>query len=352
MPNIKIAFWNVENLFDTTASNIAADLDFTPAQGWTEAAYDAKVKNLAAIVRQMHAGQGPDLLGLCEIETKQVVQDLIDEVGRADYRVAHVDSPDIRGIDATLVYSNQVFKDPKASEMEGHLVHLRFPTRDIFQVRLEVKENGSELNVLVNHWPSRCQGQYESEPLRIAVAEHCGRVVDSILKWPRAEFLALPDTKASLAKLNERWNRNVLVMGDLNDEPFARSVLDYLLGSKDLDHVEEELKAGGGKNIPEAKTYLEKMPFLFNCMWPLFGQPDKGTLYFSTATNSMNLLDQFLVSRGLFYGVQGLKMDPASVEIFTPAAMATAKGRPRAFDRKTLKGYSDHFPIQALVQTL
>ena len=352
MPNIKVSFWNVENLFDTTASEIAADLEFTPANGWTQAAYDAKVKNLAAIIKQMHGGLGPDLLGLCEIENKKVVQDLIDEIGRADYRVAHVDSPDIRGIDTTLVYSNQVFKDPQPSDMKGHLVHLRYPTRDIFQVRLEVKANTSELNVLVNHWPSRRRGQYESEPMRITVAEHCGRLVDEILKFPRADFLALPDTNASLMKLNERWNRNVLVMGDLNDEPFTRSVLDYLLGSKDLDHVEEELKPGGGKKIPEAKVYIGGKAYLFNCMWPKLGQPDKGSFYFSSATNSMNLLDQFFVSRGLFYGVQGLKIDPASVEIFTPAAMTTPKGRPRPFDRKTKKGYSDHFPVQAVIQTI
>ncbi|HEY2989329.1 MAG TPA: endonuclease/exonuclease/phosphatase family protein [Candidatus Binatia bacterium] len=352
MPDIKVASWNVENLFDTTASEIAADLEFTPANGWTEAAYAAKVKNLADIIKQMHGGQGPDLLGLCEVENKKVVQDLIDAIGRPDYRVAHVDSPDIRGIDATLVYSNQVFKDPLPSDMKGHLVHMRYPTRDIFQVRLEVKTNGAELNVFVNHWPSRKQGQYESEPLRINVAEHCGRLIDETLRFGRADFLALPDTTASLTQLNARWNRNVLVMGDLNDEPFSRSVLNYLLGSKDLDHVEEELKPGTGKKIPEAKIYLGTKAYLFNCMWPLFGRSDKGTFYFFGATNSMNLLDQFLVSRGLFYGVQGLKIDPNSVAIFTPAVMTTPKGRPRAFDRQTKKGYSDHFPIQAVLQTL
>jgi hypothetical protein len=33
MPEIKIAFWNVGNLFDTTASELATDLEFTPADG-------------------------------------------------------------------------------------------------------------------------------------------------------------------------------------------------------------------------------------------------------------------------------------------------------------------------------
>jgi len=75
--------------------------------------------------------------------------------------------------------------------MRGHVVNLRYATRDIFEVRLRLKGSGTtpELSVLVNHWPSRKNGQYETEPLRINAAEHAGRVVDGYLKYSRAEFL-------------------------------------------------------------------------------------------------------------------------------------------------------------------
>jgi hypothetical protein len=129
-------------------------------------------------------------------------------------------------------------------------------------------------------------------------------------------------------------------------------VLDYLQGTKDLDHLEEEIKAASGKQLPEPGSYLGRRAYLFNCMWSLLGKPDQGTLYFSEATNSMNLLDQFFVSRGLFYGKQKLRMLGDNVEIFTPPVMTTPKGRPRAFDKKTKKGYSDHFPITSIIQTL
>jgi hypothetical protein len=164
--------------------------------------------------------------------------------------------------------------------------------------------------------------------------------------------MQLPDTAARLGELNERRERNVLVMGDLNDEPYNRSLLNYLRETKDLDHLEEGIKPASGKHIPEPKDYLGKSAYLFNCMWPLLGKPDQGTLYFSEATNSMNLLDQFLVSRGLFYGKQKLLMLTESVKIFTPLEMTTPKGRPRAFDRQTKKGYSDHFPITGVIRTL
>ncbi len=353
MPEIKIAFWNVGNLFDTTASELATDLEFTPEQGWTPAAYDAKVKNLAAVINALHGGTGPDLLGLCEVENESVIRDLIKATGRTDLQIAHIDSEDLRGIDCTLLYSDKLFRKPAKSEMKGHTVHLRYATRDVFEVRLRLKGSGTppELIVLVNHWPSRKNGQYETEPLRITAAEHTGRLVDAYLKYSKQEYLT---TKPpfTLDQLKARWNRNVLLMGDFNDEPWSRSILDYLQASKDLDHVEEDMKGAAGGKPPTAENYLKRSAYLFNAMWPQTAIPDRGTHFFSGATNSMNLLDQFIITRGLVYGVQGLKFEPASVAIFDKAPAADARGRPANFDREKLTGSSDHLPITARITVL
>jgi hypothetical protein len=354
MAKIKVAFWNVENLFDITASPIATDLEFTPEQGWTQAVFDLKVENIAAIIQQMHGGEGPDLLGLCEVENKEVIEQLLAAVDNPKYRVAHVESPDIRGIDCSLVYSTDVFSDPSPADMAGHLVHFRYPTRDIFQVRLQVKENDAEINVLVNHWPSRRVGPFESEPQRLTVAERCGQLVDQILKFDRKSYEAMANSAASLEQLNARWNRNVLLMGDLNDEPFNRSVTDYLLASKDLDKVEEELRAESGQSIPALAAYIEKTPVLYNLTWSQLAVPDNGTFFYGFgAANTMNLLDQFIVSRGLQFGASKLKVRPESVEIFRAPDMTTpGKRRPRGFDKTRPGGYSDHFPIQMVIDTV
>jgi hypothetical protein len=352
MTAIKIAFWNLQNLFDTQASVIAADLGFTPAEGWTQAVYQVKIENLAQAIRLMHGGQLPDLLGIAEIETKAVVEDLIAATGRDDYAIAHDESPDIRGIDTSLIYSQNIFELNGAPV--GHLVHLRYPTRDIFEVPLRVIENGAELTVFVNHWPSRRNGIYESEPFRLTVASHCGRLVDQVLKLSRQEFLTLPDAPASLDLLNQRWNRSVLLMGDFNDEPFNRSILEFLQAANGTDHLEEVIRKSGNKNLPAPASYLGRQAYLYNCMWPHLAKPDEGTNYFSASTNSMNLLDQFIISRGLYYGIQGLKMQLESVEIFKPDILCSGeRKRPKRFeffkDGKPPTGYSDHFPIQAVV---
>lgn len=360
---LKVAFWNLQNLFDAQLSPIAADLGFTAENGWTEAVVEAKLDHLAQVIRLMHEGSMPDLLGVCEVENKPLMERLINKLDAERYAVAHVESPDIRGIDVSLMYNKQLFHlDP---EMPPRAVKVtnRFPTRDIFEVPLRLNDTDTELIVYVNHWPSRSMGRYESEPLRMTVANHLGKLIDDKLKVDRVAYLSMPDTDETLQLLNRYWNRNVLVMGDFNDEPFDRSILDYLKASNGTDHLEEAIKAdrysgNDRENTPMPQSYFEEQAYLFNCMWPFLAQPDIGTLYYSGSTNTMNLLDQFMVSRGLYYGEQGLKFDCASVEIFRPDIMSSAqKKRPVRFDFdkngvKPPKGYSDHFPITGRIEVL
>jgi hypothetical protein len=79
-----IAFWNVENLFDREndpnrpselQSRLAGEL-----QGWTATNRDQKIVNLASIIDQMFNGQGPDLLGVCEVENEAIVQRLASQI--------------------------------------------------------------------------------------------------------------------------------------------------------------------------------------------------------------------------------------------------------------------------------
>jgi len=356
---IKVAFWNLQNLFDAQLSAIAADLGFTAENGWTGEVVEAKLDHLAEVIRLMHDGQMPDLLGVCEVENKSLMERLATRLDADRYAVAHVNSPDIRGIDASLLYDRHVFYPHPEMPIRAIKVSNRFPTRDIFEVPLCLHGSDTELIVYVNHWPSRSMGKYESEPLRISVANHLGKLIDDQLKVDRLDYLSMPDTEDTLSLLNQRWNRNILLMGDFNDEPFNRSILDYLKASNSTDHLEEEIKAGRSRDrdyTPTPSSYFREQAYLFNCMWPFLAQPDTGTLYYSGSTNTMNVLDQFMISRGLYYGLQGLKFDCDSVKIFRPEIMSSSrKQRPVAFDYdkrgiKPSRGYSDHFPITGVLE--
>ncbi len=357
MAHINIASWNLQNLFDITVSDIAADLEFTPEEGWDAEALDKKLDNLAEIITLMNGGQGPDLLGICEVENKALLEALVARTGLPNLVVAHQDNPDIRGIDTALIYSSDVFA--LDGEPVGHNIHFRHPTRDVFEVPLRVKSNGARLHCFVNHWPSRSSGQFESEPLRIAVAANCAYLVQDVLKFKHSDYVAMADSAQTLQAINTRFDANVLLMGDFNDEPYSRSVVDYLLAAKDLDHIEEIFKKAAPsarpprQHTPTVRDYLERKAYLFNCMWPQAALSDHGSLHFGQGVNTFNLLDQFMISRGLLLGNSGLKMLLDTVRVFEAPPMASAKKkRPVAFDKKTKKGYSDHFPIEAQIEVL
>lgn len=75
---------------------------------------------------------------------------------------------------------------------------LRNPTREIIKVHLKVKENNSDLFVLVNHWPSKrgkfdaCQSN-DTAQARNTVAERRGKIVDETLKISKNELEKLPN---------------------------------------------------------------------------------------------------------------------------------------------------------------
>ncbi|MEL6197216.1 MAG: hypothetical protein AAFT19_05180 [Pseudomonadota bacterium] len=357
MDPLRVAFWNLQNLFDAQASEIAADLEFTPENGWTAEVVTAKIDALVEVVATMFDGNGPDLFGICEIENRALVERFTNalntRLGRTDLIFAHDEAEDLRGIDCSLIYSGDLFE--LAGDPIGHVAFLRFQTRDIFEVPLRVKETGAELVVFVNHWPSRSRGQAESEAYRITVASHLARRVDATLKLPRAEVVA-PDNLEDIAgALDTAWNRNVLVMGDLNDDPFDRSVLSELTATNSIDKIEEELPAPGSGDEARAR-YLRRRATLFNLSWPPLAVPGEGTIFFSRNTvRTKQVFDQIIVSRGLLLGRQGLITDPAEFAIHTPKIMWTNPSqsddaprhlvRPKRFDVETRRGSSDHFPV-------
>ena len=312
-----VAFWNLQNLFDTTDDPIAADFDFVPDKGWITETKDAKIANLAAVLGSMFGGAGPDLLGVCEVETNQVLSELVaavDPSGRLD--IAQVsDGPDIRGIDCGLVYDTEVFTVVDFNEARdgepptsSHLVHNRYPTRDVLEVALRLNATGEELLVYVNHWPSRSRGRWETEPLRVAAANHLGRLIDRRLKFTRQQLADMDDTSETAERIQARWNRNVLVMGDFNDEPFDRSVREELGASSGFDRLEQSVRIRSGANLPNLDSYAKLRAPLFNCMWPETAEPDRGTYHYPPAVPTFNMLDQIIVSRGLYYGHTGLRM--------------------------------------------
>ncbi len=314
---IFVAFWNLQNLFDTKDDPAKEDESFLPngEMQWTEDRLDKKMFNLSRVIRMMNDGNAPDLLGVCEVENQAVLEEMVKKyLSDLDYKVAYLESPDNRGIDNGLIFKKDKFR---LLSVQADTVHLAdgYPTRLIFGANL-LMENNKAITVFVNHWPSRRGGQIESQPNRIEAAKTLRNAVDRILATnPKAK---------------------IFIIGDFNDDPVDVALLEHLNAFPvRCDSLPAEFE-------------VDSENLLFNLSYSSFTNGDGSYKYKQT----WNLLDQIIVSGSLltdenFYYICN------SFEVFKPYFLLTHSGEykgtpfPTYGGKRYLGGYSDHFPVIA-----
>ena len=185
-----IAFYNLENLFDTENDPLTYDDDRTPdgKDHWTEEIYQDKLKNMAKVMAEIGAdvsGNTPTIIGVCETENRKVLEDLVNQetLVEQDYGIIQFDSPDRRGIDVALLYKKKLFTPThyKAKELliyDDNDKSKRVFTRD--QLVVSGMLDGEKIHLIVNHWPSRSGGEKRSRSKRIKAAKLNRQIIDSI----------------------------------------------------------------------------------------------------------------------------------------------------------------------------
>lgn len=304
-----ISNWNVENLFDTADDPLKDDNDFLPESEkvWDQLKYETKIKNLSKAIAAFNRENGPDILGLEEVENAEVVKDLAAELGEKEYGFVHMESPDNRGIDNALIYKSSRLKVIK---YDGLKVELEdgYPTRLILWVKFLFNGN-AELNVFVNHWPSRRGGQSESESGRIRAAKTLRTFIDNNLQKDDA----------------------IVIIGDFNDDPVNMSIVSALNAVRfDCDSL---------------NTYTDG---LYNLAYKKFKSGEGSYLY----RGNWNMLDQIIVSDELLNG-KYFEFHCDDFQILKPEFIITKDGKykgasiPTFGGRTYLGGFSDHLPIGA-----
>ena len=205
-------FYNVENLFDTIDNPNTRDNEFLPKseKKWDTYRYNYKLNQLdkvfSEIVKKENENRLPDIIGLCEVENKFVIDDLLktETFKNHTYKIIHKQSPDGRGIDCALLV------DEKFEVLNSDFIKINNPiesraTRDIVFGKLKFKNQ--IINVFVNHWPSRWGGQEASNHKRVFVAEVLRKYIDN-------------------NTLESDFN---LIMGDFNDYPTNESLAEVLV---------------------------------------------------------------------------------------------------------------------------
>lgn len=313
-----VAFYNIENLYDTINTPDVRDGEFSPegVKNWNSEKYWEKLDNLGYVISQMGVAEGfsgPTVIGLCEMENRAVLVDLVNSpyLREANYQIVHYDSPDKRGIDVALLYRPESFK-VTSTRSAPLLVKGDDDTRVFTRDQLVVSGifDGEPMHFIVNHWPSRYGGEERSRGFRVAAARLTRSLVDSILV-----------TDA---------NAKVIVMGDLNDDPTNESVRLYLKAR----HDKNRLKKGQ----------------LFNASEILFRQ-GKGTLAYR---GKWNMFDQMILTPS-FVDKKNKGYKFQSFHVYTDSKIVQQTGNYKGYPFRSyvgnnyMGGYSDHFPVYMIL---
>ncbi len=302
-----IAFYNVENLFDTINHPNTFDDDFTPngKNRYNSKVYHQKINNIGQTIYTIGRSKSkmsPVLIGLAEIENDSVLQDLmtLSKLKNYPYRSIHFNSPDQRGIDVALLYQKKYFKPIHQEKFEVKLwndLGQRIYTRDILLVSGVLDDE--LIHLIIGHWPSRRGGQQKSAPKRQKAAYVTQQIVN---------------------RLQEEYsNPKIILMGDFNDNPTNQSLL----------------------------TLTQQNDSLFyNPMLTMY----KNGLNSLGYRDRLYLFDQILVSPNLC-GTSYSNFKYYQAGIFNPDVLIQSTGKYKGYplrsfeNNKYVNGYSDHFPV-------
>lgn len=314
-----IAFYNLENLFDTINDPTKFDESSPIMELKTnrQEAYKKKVKNMARVLADIGreiSKNAPVIIGVSEVENQEVLEDVINDSMLRDknYGIVHYHSPDARGIDVALLYQKQFFLPTSTSSHElkifDNVTRKRVYTRD--QLLVSGYLDGELMHMIVNHWPSRSGGEAKSQYNRIAAAKLSKYLVDS---------LQVTDPYAK-----------VFIMGDFNDNPNNSSI----------------------KNV--LKTQKEKNNVAFKGIYNPYENFFKDGLGTTAYRDAWSLFDQIMFTKPLLEkNYESFQFYKAG--IYNQDYLITTKGTYKGYPFRSWSsggfsdGFSDHFPVYVYV---
>ena len=305
---VRVMFYNVENLFDTFNDSLTEDDEFLPGglMRWNQTRYNKKINSVYKVIVAAGEWDPPAIIGLCEIENRKVLEDLVygTMLSNYSYGIIHNDSPDTRGIDVCMIFRKDIVRVIEyRSWIPGSMEKADFHSRSILYAKCAIKDD--TLHLIINHWPSRRGGVLAGEPLRKEISDMIRNAVDSI-----GESSPVP--------------AKILILGDFNcnpDDPVIQGLVNHdLSNGPDLINLADRIKSN-----------------------------NSGTYRYMGA---WEILDQIIVSEELLECKKGLFADNKNFRIFMPDFLLKSESKYPGFTPfSTYKGYryqggfSDHLPV-------
>ena len=310
-----IAFYNVENLFDTI-NDINKNDEASPIMEIKfnrSEIYKKKVNNMARVIADIgsdRVNESPSIVGLSEVENRNVIEDLLNHkhLLNKNYEIVHYDSPDERGVDVGLIYNKNVFKVNSTKSHELIIYDNKSSKRNYTRDQLVVSGllDNELIHIIVNHWPSRSGGEERSRAGRMAAAALNKNIIDSLQ--------------------NKYKNAKIITMGDFNDDPHDDSM----------------------KKILGAKKYIKdvKKNGIYNPMESILSDEGIGS---NAYRDVWQLFDQILVTEP-FLNKKYDSYQFYKAGIFNKSYLINKAGRYKGYPFRSFSwgsftdGYSDHLP--------
>ncbi len=312
-----IGFYNLENLFDTIHDPGKNDYEYLPdgSNKWNAVKYEHKLANMSKVLAEMGTDMLPGIgcaaIGVSEVENANALADLVAQKPLKDkgFQFAHVEGPDKRGVDCALLYNPKLFTI-RDTKLVPYVYDLAEDVEKDKQTRGFLTVSGTladeHVTIIVCHLPSR----YTSSYYRELGGKQIKALKDSLQK---------DDPKVK-----------IFIMGDMNDDPFDKSMSQAL---------------GARRNAKDVEILG-----LYNPWWNTL-KGGEGTLYYKGA---WNLFDQIIITHNLLD--QNQSRDFSTLKFYKHAIfrrdyLIQQEGKYKGAPLRTsaggvwLDGYSDHLPV-------
>lgn len=310
---LKIASYNVENLFDLEISGYEY-LEFIPNTNanWNAKTYKTKLKNIARVITDINA----DIIALQEIESMQALKDLRFTLKQNGLYYQYYALADNKNTNIKVALLSKIpFVYSKSLS-----VNASFSYRDILETKFNIE--GKELYIFVNHWKSKSG----PESKRIESAK-------TLLK--------------RIKTLGE--DKNIILLGDFNSD--YQENIKFLRkrehndtdGKTGINHILKSIK----QTQKAQSTHYEEGNF-----YNLWYDTDPELRYSYIYKKNKETLDNILISQSLLER-KNIYYMPNSIHsykaeyLFKKEKIYEWKISKKVPRRHKGEGYSDHLPIIA-----
>ena len=312
---LKIASYNVENLFDMQRNGTEYEEYIPLKHNWTRKVFQKKLLNISEVICDINA----DIIGLQEIENKNVLQQLQKSLRKIGcyYKYSSITHKKKSAIQVALLS-----KIPIVSSKEIE-VNKKRNYRPILENKFMIE--GIPLYVYVNHWTSKRSPESK-------------RMVSAKVLAKRLNMLGNQTDYILLGDFNSNYNEYLHLKREHNDTH----------GLVGLNHI---LKTVINNKLVHKKDMQKKISFLHYNLWLELANFQRWSHNFYGEKQG---LDAILLPKSMF-DTKGLNYVNNSFHVFKPKYLFHKRGFIYRWQYKAKrhlgKGYSDHLPIVATFST-